>query len=429
MLSLLILAACGTSQVIAFGGESEGDTGQPAPIDTGVEELPGDTDTSEDTSPPKDPEAERAWQDAFFVDTVIHEIEITLDDTNYRDLRRDGHSYVSGNLTINGDTVTNVGVRLRGKIGSYRELYGKPKFKIDMSEYVGGQRIHGLKTVLLNNEVVDCGYLKEPIAYAAYRNVGITASRTSFARVTVNGDAYGLYVVIEAPDGEFLENRFDGDESKGNLYDGKYIYNWNTRNYTLLDFDSGVDELFGLEEGEDVGHVDISGISDAAHDAGDEGFTAAMEPLMDWEQWHSSWAVEQWVGHLDGYQMNKNNYRVYFRPSDGRMTYVPFDFDYAFLSDGGWGVWWTGPIGKLAQECMADRGCRADHVASVEDMLGKVDAAALRTKLDAMRALIREDIENDPRRECSASQAWAYQDALASWIDGREAAVRATWGL
>ncbi len=429
MLSLLVLAACNTSSVIAFGGGEDTDTGTGGVVDTGEEPLPGDTDTAEDTAPPDDPEADRAWQDAFFVEDVIHEIEITLDDDSYRALRRDGHSYVTAGITVNGDTAENVGVRLRGKIGSYRELYGKPKFKIDMSEYVPGQRFHGLHTMLLNNEVVDCSYLKEPIAYAAFRNLGITASRTSFARVTVNGEAYGLYVVIEAPDGEFLQSRFEGEEADGNLYDGKYVYNWNNGTYTLLDFDSGVDDMFGLEEGTDVDHADIKAVSTASHDAPQGEYVAAMDPLLDWQQWQLSWAAEQWVGHLDGYQMNRNNYRVYFRPSDGRMTYVPFDFDYAFLADGGWGVGWTGPIGMLATKCMADRGCRATHVLAVEDMLARVDAAGLHARFDTMRALIEEDITNDPRRECSAGQAWSYQDALAAWIDSREAEVRATWGI
>ncbi len=434
MLLLLVVAGCSTTSVISLGGGGGGgggstDTGVVAEIDTDEEILPGDTDTAEDTAPPDDPAANLAWQEAFFVDTVIHEIEITLAEDSYRDLRRDGHTYVSGDLTINGDTVSNVGVRLRGKIGSYRELYGKPKFKIDMSEYSSGQRIHGLKTVLLNNAVVDCSYLKENIGYAAFRNAGITASRTSFARVTVNGEAYGLYVVVEAPDGEFLQDRFEGAEAEGNLYDGKYLYDWNTGNYTLLDFDSGVDHLFALEEGVDVANADIAAISDAAHDAGLGEFAAAMDPLLDWEQWRLSWAVEQWTGHLDGYQMNRNNYRVYFRPSDGKMTYMPFDFDYAFLADGGWGVWWTGPSGNLARSCISERACRAEHVASVETMLSRIDAPGLRTKLDEMMALIHDDVADDPRRECSASQAWSYQDALAQWIDGREATVRATWGL
>lgn len=426
----LLLSACNGSQSIEIGGGEGEDTGRPRAEDTGPDVLPGDTseDTAEDTAVEEDPEVSAAWQAAFFTETVIHDIEITLSDDAYRDIRRDGHTYVPADITVDGETTTGVGMRLRGKIGSYREITGKPKFKIDMSQFVAGQRFHGLHSMALNNEVVDCSYLREPLAYRVFRDAGITASRTTFARVTVNGDAYGLYVVIEVPDKPFLKDRFP-DDADGNLYDGKYIYNWANGSYTLLDFDSGVDQLFGLEEGTDVGHADIEAIS-AAMDAAPRGqFVDTMAPLVDWDQWQTAWAVEQWVGHLDGYQMNRNNYRIYFRPSDGKMIYLPTDFDYGFLSDGGWGVGWTGPLGTLSSRCYTDPTCVAAHKTAVETMLGALDPVALDQMLTDMAELTHDDAGDDPRRECATRDVWATQDYLHSWVQGREAAVRATWGL
>lgn len=423
---LLALSLGCTSSSISIPGDT-GDTG-PAPGDTGQDELPGgtDTDTGEIV---EDPEADRAWQAEFYQDTVIHDIAIELDEDNLRALRRDPHSYAVASVTVDGEALTDVGVRLRGKIGSFRDMSGKPKFKLDLNEFHPDQRLHGLKALHLNNAVVDCSYLREPLAYQVFRDLGLAASRTSFARVEVNGDTYGLYVLVEGPDSELLEVAYP-EEDEGNLYDGKYIYDWNTGGYTLLDFAAGVDALYALEEGEDVANADIAAVSAALANAPyGPGYAEAMDPLVDWDQWHRAWAVEQWIGHLDGYQMNKNNYRVYFRPSDGRMTYLPTDFDYAFLSDGGWGVWWTGPIGNLAARCMLEQGCVDAQVSAVSGMLDDLDADALVTKLQAMRRLIRADAADDPRRECGTSDIAATQDYLEAWTAGREATVRATWGL
>lgn len=422
----LLLAACTTTMLIDLdtGGGDDADPG-----DSADDELPGDTDPDTAEDPDRDPEAERAWQDSFFVDTVIHQIDIELDSDNLRALRRDPHSYALGNVVVDGERVDGIGVRLRGKIGSFRELSGKPKFKLDLTEFRADQRLHGLKTLLLNNAVVDCSYLREPIGYQVFRDAGLPASRTSFAHVELNGETYGLYVIIEAPDSELLE-RTHVDDDEGNLYDGKYIYDWNTGGYTLLDFASGVDGLYALEEGEDVGNADIAAVSAALSAAPyGAGYAAALDPYLDWDQWHRAWAVEQWIGHLDGYQMNKNNYRVYFRPSDGRMEYLPTDFDYGFLTDGGWGVWWTAPIGNLANRCMVDVDCRDAQVAAVGEVLATVDPAALVSKLDAMRALIHDEATDDPRRECGTGDIAATQDYLESWIMGREATMRATWGI
>lgn len=426
----LLIIACDGTQTINVGGGEEDSNAPAVQGDTGTDALPGDTSEDTDTGEEvEDTAANAAWQDEFFVDTMIHDIDITLSDDAYHDIRRDGHTYVMGDVTVDGETITGIGLRLRGKIGSYREISGKPKFKIDMSQFVAGQKFHGLHSMALNNEVVDCSYLREPLAYKVFREAGIAASRTSFARVRVNDEVYGLYVIIEVPDSQLLEDRFPGDD-EGNLYDGKYIYNWDFGSYTLLDFDSGVDDMFGLEEGTDVGHADIAAISDAIDGAPrGGGFVEVMDPLVDWNQWHTSWAVEQWVGHLDGYQMNKNNYRVYFRPSDGKMIYLPTDFDYGFLSDGGWGVGWTGPLGTLASRCFLDASCREAQVAAVDTMLAGVDPDALRTYFDAMAELTHDDASDDPRRECSTSSVWSTQDYMRSWISGRDAQVRATWGL
>ncbi len=428
---VLTLVACSSTQSITIAGGTQEEDSAVAE-DTGSDSLPGDTsEDTADTGKPEeeDPAVSAAWQAAFFTEDQIHEIEITLSDDAYHDIRRDGHTYVPADVTVDGETTANVGMRLRGKIGSYREISGKPKFKLDLSQYVKGQRFHGLHSMALNNEVVDCSYLREPLAYRVFRDAGIVASRTSFAHVTVNGDDYGLYVIIEVPDKSLLKDRLPED-ADGNLYDGKYIYNWSNGTYTLLDFESNVDNLYGLEEGTDVGNADIAAIS-AAMDAAPygPGYTEAMDPLLDWNQWHTSWAVEQWVGHLDGYQMNKNNYRVYFRPSDGKMIYLPTDFDYGFLGDGGWGVGWTGPIGTLSSRCFLDQSCLAAHKASVDTLLDGIDATALDQMLTDMGTLTHDLAASDPRRECSTRDVWATQDYLHSWVQGREATVRATWGL
>lgn len=428
-LLLLISSACFGTQTIEVDGASS-DTGETlVPVDSGTEALPGDTAEDSGSVEEEDLEANAAWQDSFFSDSVIHEINITMSDDAYRDIRRDGHTYVLADVEVNGETVSSVGLRLRGKIGSYREISGKPKFKLDLSQFVPGQRLHGLHSLILNNEVVDCSYLKEPLAYRVFRDAGLAASRTSFARVRVNDEIYGLYVVIEAPDSELLESRFP-DDDEGNLYDGKYIYNWDFGSYILLDFAANVDGLFALEEGTSVDNADVIAISETMSGAPHgPGFAAAMDPLLDWDQWHTAWAVEQWVGHLDGYQMNKNNYRVYFRPSDGKMIYLPTDFDYGFLADGGWGVGWTAPLGNLASRCFLDSECRAAQKDAVHTMLAGIDTDALRNSFDEMAMLIADDAADDPRRECRTSSVWSEQDALRSWIGGRDALVRATWGL
>ena len=87
--------------------------------------------------------------------------------------------------------------------------------------------------------------------------MGIPTSRTGYAQLFVNGEDYGLYLVVESQDDRWLKRNFE--DRSGNLYDGKYVYSgyWPT----IVDFGKGLDHWFDLEEGEDVDFEDIGTIS------------------------------------------------------------------------------------------------------------------------------------------------------------------------
>lgn len=387
-----------------------------------AEHLPGETGEAPD-EPPLDVPEEADW---IFDPTAIHDIDLSLSDAAIQALRQDAYTFTRGDFTIDGVVVPDVGVRLRGKIGSFRTLSGKPKFKIDFGEFVDGQSVSGLKSLALNNEVVDCSYLKEPVGYEVFRQLGVPASRIGFSRVTVNGEPYGLYVLVEVPDKRLLEDHYE--EPDGNLYDGKYAY-YEDGSYELIDFVEGMDHLFQLEEGEDVALADIRTITNALVDASSAGFTAAAAPLLDMDRIHTYWAGEQWIGHVDGYALNRNNYRVYFDPEDGRAEFLPWDFDYAFYEDYSWGYSWASPNGRMAQACWREEACHAEQAAAVDAATTTIDAVAIGEQLDAWIALIEDDAMDDPRRECGRSSVRSEQDALKAWVAGRSASVRASWGL
>lgn len=402
----------------------EDEVSPPPPGPGAPETLPGDSlpdppDTGEEDPAPSD----AAW---IFDETRIHDIELSLDEASWDALDHEPYEWVHGDFAIDGIALSDVGVRLRGKVGSFRTLDGKPKFKIDFGEFED-QELSGLKSLSLNNAVVDCSYLKEALALSIFAEAGVAASRFGFARVSVNGEAYGLYVIIEVPDKRFLSEHWEDDE--GNLYDGKYLYDWHTGNYTMVDFTGWEDGNFQLEEGEDVELADIEAITRALGSAGQEGWAAAVDPLVDSEELHRNWAAEQWAGHVDGYAMNRNNYRIYFDPEDGRAEIVPWDFDYAFYQDWEWGMSWSSPTGRLAAVCWADADCLAAQSAAVQALVEDLDVAGLLTRFDAWQALVDGDAHADPRRECGGASIDPAQERLEQWVVGRNDELRASWGF
>ncbi len=415
MFSLLALAC--TSN-LTIGSTPDGKNPFDKPDDDSVEQAPGDTasDTAADSGDPVESE--------FFDDSFIHEIEITLSPDAKTALRREPYEFTEGSITVDGAFFDRVGVRLRGKIGSFRTLTGKPKFKIDFNLYESEQRLGVYKALALNNEVVDCSYLREPAGYEVLRQIGVPVPRTVFTHVTVNGDDYGMYVGLEYPDDVFLASRYS--DPSGNLYDGKYVY-YDNGSYQLIDFTPELVEYFSLEEGTDVANADVEAIADNVNGAG--AFEYKFADLVDIETFHRHLAGEQWIGHIDGYALNTNNYRVYFDPTDGRADLLAYDLDYAFLSAGGWGMSWGAPRGILVQNCWSDAACVAAQQGAVLAALGVVDTAAILDKIDTWRDLTADAIADDPRRECNSNQVASEQANVRAWIASAPNDMATYWSV
>jgi spore coat protein CotH len=292
---------------------------------------------------------------------------------------------------------------------------------------VDGRDFFGINKLNLNSAVVDCSYLKDYLAYSVLRDLGLAAERTGSAWVTVNGEDYGLYVILEQPDDRMLERHYA--DPTGNLYDGKYAY-YEDGSYTLLDFGAGVDSLYELEEGTDVGHVDITAISTLVQDyTGRPEFWATSETLVNWDRLLLYFAAEEYIGHNDGYCLNTNNNFPYFSADDGRMEMLPWDMDYSFLQAGDWGMDWNRPRGRLAVACRRSEECIALWAEKVAELLDTIDSEAYMVLAQEHAALLQPYVEADPRRECGLDSVAWYQGYLQTWFTNRENTMTVRWGL
>jgi len=431
VVSLLWLLVCSKPEPVAHDSESipivhDSDD----PIDSDSERdtvLP-------DTEPPYVPVVtHESIEDQVLDDSWIFsrdellQIELVLPHDSWFALHDKPYAYAEARVTINQIELESVGVRLRGKIGSFRPLGSKPKLRIDFNQYVEDQRVYGLESVSLNSSVVDCSYMKEPVAAALFEAAEVPAFRAGYAHLTINGLDYGLYQVVETEDDRFLK-RYWADGT-GNLYDGKYVW-YGGWSYTLLDFGANVDHLYQLEEGTPVGHADIKGVSSAlSANWGGPHFYAQTGKVVDWPAVHRAWAVEQWLGQLDGYVLNKNNYRVYFDPADGKAEFIPWDYDYSFLEDYQWGRSWASPTGYLAYACRIDASCAADWRLAVDDVLDDIDALDSEGLVEDLRDVLETPISQDPKSPCTTGNVDAAQNHIAHWVSVRSDYMRGFWNL
>ena len=246
----------------------------------------------------------------------VHAYQLQLSDESLALLRDEPKEYVQATFRFEDEVYRNVGVRLKGSWGSFRMLDGQSKaaFTIKFNAFQKKQRFHGMRRIILNNGVQDPSYLDEHICYSLFRDAGIPAPRTAYAELTVNGDPYGLYIQVEAATRDFLGRWFS--DPRGNLYEGPGdVVEWRE-----LDRDTNQD---------DVNRDDLRRLAEAIEEADDRVPWTALAEYVSVDDFALFLALEQFVGHFDGYTQT-NNYRIYNDPTEQKFHFVPHGADQVF---------------------------------------------------------------------------------------------------
>ncbi len=225
------------------------------------------------------------------------------------------YDWFSGQVTVDGETYGNVGVRKKGFLGSQSDT--KPSLKLRFDKYVDGQSLGGaIERMTLNNSKQDPSMVNTCLAYQIFAAAGLPSSRCSFATVSVNGKNLGLYIHVEEIKAPFLARHFDSAE--GNLYEG-----------TVSDFTPRYRGTLEKKTNEDADDwSDIDALVAALQDTTPAGLEA-LGKAVDLDRFLSFWATEVLVGHWDGYTGDRNNYHFYREP-DGPFVFIPWGVDDVF---------------------------------------------------------------------------------------------------
>ena len=74
----------------------------------------------------------------------------------------------------------------------------------------------GLTSLVLNNNYSDATMMKEALTYDMFQYLGADSSLYNYAKVSVNGEYYGIYLALEPVDESFAMRNYGSDY--GNLY-------------------------------------------------------------------------------------------------------------------------------------------------------------------------------------------------------------------
>lgn len=323
-----------------------------------------------------------------FDTTVLHEVELIVAPEFLDDLVPGNEVRVPATIIYDGVRVENVGIRLKGLFGSVQNLDGKPGFSVKFNEFVEGQKLFGLKKFTLNNAIQDPSFVSEHLGYEIWRRAGVPAPRTAHARLTFNGEYFGVYVVKESINSTFAKQNFE--DGSGNIYEGTFRVDVTDTDVIDLDSNTEIND-----------RSDIIALSDIILSSPDETFLEDISALVDLDEFMTYWAVEALTYHWDGYGVaqpangccSPNNYIIYFEPSLGRFFFLPHGADQLFQDLNVNVLTPPSPVASLATRLFAFEEIRQRLADEIRRVLVKAwDAEALEARMDAAIELIEDSV-------------------------------------
>lgn len=344
--------------------------------------------------------------DAFFAQGRVVELKLELPETSANALRENPRAYVKATLVEDGQKrYADVGVKLKGAAGSFRELDDQPALTLHAGKFDKKQRFHAMEKFHLNNSVQDETYLCEALCGELCRDTGVPATRVAHARVWINDRDLGLYVFKEGFDEAFLRRHFGN--ASGNLYDGGFCTDINEE----LEKDSGK----GPED-----RSDLAALKAACEVESPEERMKAIEAVLDVEAFINFMALELMMGHWDGYAGNRNNYRVYFAPESKKARFLPHGMDQMFQDPDYPAMQY--PVSMVGSAVMGIPEWRTRYVDRVKELLTAFEANKLAAKVDKLDAPLKVYFEG--QGEEAARQHAEFVSQLKERLIARAAKLR-----
>lgn len=332
--------------------------------------------------------------------TILRTLNFVFHDANWLTLLQQNYASqtnILADLTVDGVTYPNVGVRIRGNT-SYTALpAGSQKYSlnVELDHVDPDQTLLGYKSLNLNNGFRDPTFCRE-VAYNNYVAQFIPNPRANHVLVTLNGQNWGVYANIQQFDKKMLSSHFPDTG-------GLRIKCANNPNGPGLRYNGPLPSGYtGYEIKDDGGLADPWGALIAVCNS------VTNEPLATWPNIDllfaidpSIWSVvlENMLTDDDSYVHKGADFMTYRDPADGRMFLLQTDANEAF-TQASWSVTLNfSAVNKpVLSHVLAVPELRQRYMAHYRAIQSNLNWAYFEPIFTAHRNLIDAAVQADPKK-------------------------------
>lgn len=260
----------------------------------------------------------------FYEGDLINEVNINLATEDYEAMLDAPleEEYYEADISLGDETIESVGFRTKGNsslssvASSDSDRYS---FKINLGTYVDDQVSEAdADEFVLNNMFGDPSFMREYISYQVLAAAGVEVPYSSYAKVTINDEYQGVYLLVESVDDSFLTEHF-GDDS-GILYKAD-------EQSSLESNDTNTYETLELKSGDDDNYEALNNLVSVINDP--ESTTEDISSVLDIDSALAYIAFNTVFASYDSYNGEKaHNYYLY--QLDGIFYVIPWDYNMSF---------------------------------------------------------------------------------------------------
>ncbi len=350
------------------------------------------------------PEEPRSAKDTTsFFESDFTTLELELSDASLARLQFQPREYARALLRHGGIEVATE-AKIKGH-RSFRSFDKKPAFKLRFDRKDEDGRFRGMRSLVLNNMVDDPTRLRETLGYALYRAARVPAPRTSFVKLSANGESFGLYLAVESIDENFLASHFA--DSDAGLYSADYGCDVYAADVAKME----------LKRGPESSRTQLAELAAQS----EEGSIFGSGSLVNWHSVVSFLAVSTFLGDFDGY-WHSHNYYLHNGAAGGTWSLVPWGIDRVFKKH----LELFGSRGRLAELCFANVACRlryTERLLQVADLAEELDLASEAARL---LALVQAQPGAEARERTSEVRIEEELAELREFLRTRPAEIRET---
>lgn len=272
-----------------------------------------------------------SYENKLFDKTRVHKIDIQINDWQTFLDNAPKEIYYKCDIVIDGELFLDIGIRAKGNNSKrLTEKYGHDRYSLKVEfDHYKQETYYGLDKFCLDSSFQDNSYMKTWIALDMMEYMGVPTPLCSYAFVTVNGEDWGLFVVVEEPEESFARRNFGDDY--GQLYKPDYKSLEDENNdvaliYTDSNFES-YENIFRKAKF-DITDDDKKRVIDALRilSTGEN-----LESAIDVDEVIRYFTVQVFVVNLDSY-LGKNGHNYFLYEKDGILQMLPWDYNLAFAT-------------------------------------------------------------------------------------------------